>query len=135
MQTTNAKGQLAVNKTELRCVELGFVPSRPLYDSRYDLIIDTGNKLLRVQVKYGGGRSSNSAGSSTVKLDYETRKNQVFTYQQDEVDALIVYLPKVDKLCFFEPKVFVGKRKINIRTEAAKNNQKSKIIAAKDYYW
>lgn len=129
------KGQLAVSKAELRAFELGFIPSRPLYDSRYDLILDDHNKLIRVQVKYGNGKSSNSRGAIVVKLDYENRSKQHFEYNNKEVDALVVYLPKIDRLCFFPVKVFEGKRKLTIRIEDPKINQTKVIIFAKDYYW
>lgn len=133
--TTNVKGQLAVTKTELRALELGFMSSRPIFDGRYDLIIDNKEKLLRIQIKYANGKSSNSSGNVVVKLDYENRVKKHFTYQMNEVDVLIVYIPEVDKLCYFPKDVFVGKRKLNIRLKPAKNNQTKGVIAAKDYYW
>ncbi len=133
--TTNIKGQLAVSKAEMRAFELGFVPSRPLYDSRYDLIIDKDNKLSRIQVKYGDGKSSNSQGAIVVKLDYENRKKENFTYQKSEVDGLIVYIPKIDRLCYFPLEIFEGKRKLTIRLEKPKINQLKRIIFAKDYIW
>ncbi|MEK7111780.1 MAG: group I intron-associated PD-(D/E)XK endonuclease, partial [Patescibacteria group bacterium] len=71
--TTNVKGQLAVSKAELRAFELGYLPCRPLYDSRYDLIIDMHGKLVRAQVKYANGKPSRTAGAVVVKLDYENR--------------------------------------------------------------
>ncbi len=135
MITTNIKGQLAVSKAELRAFELGFIPSRPLYDSRYDLIIDKDNKLSRIQIKYGDGKSSNSQGAIVVKLDYENRKKENFTYQESEVDALVVYIPKIDKLCYFPLEIFEGKRKLTIRLENPKIKQLKKIIFAKDYIW
>lgn len=133
--TTNRKGQLAVSKAEMRAFELDYIPSRPLYDSRYDLIIDKDQKLVRVQVKYGDGKSSNSQGAIVVKLDYENRKKHSFTYQSSEVDALVVYIPKIDKLCYFPLDIFEGKRKLTIRIEKPKINQIKRIIFAKDYYW
>lgn len=133
--TTNIKGQLAVSKAELRAFELGYIPSRPLYDSRYDLIIDSHNKLIRIQVKYGDGKSSNSQGAIVVKLDYENRSKDHFEYKSSEVDALVVYIPKIDKLCYFPLEIFEGKRKLTIRLEKPKINLTKGIIFAKDYYW
>lgn len=133
--TTNIKGQLAVSKAELRAFELGYIPSRPLYDSRYDLIIDKNRKLIRIQVKYGNGKSSNSQGAIVVKLDYENRKKENFTYHNLEVDALVVYIPKIERLCYFPLAIFEGKRKLTIRIEKPKINQVKGIIFAKDYYW
>lgn len=133
--TTNIKGQLAVSKAEIRAFELGYVPSRPLYDSRYDLIIDQNNTLKRIQIKYGDGKSSNSQGAIVVKLDYENRKKNNFTYKKSEVDALVVYIPKIEKLCYFPLEIFEGKRKLTIRIEKPKINQIKGIIFAKDYIW
>jgi hypothetical protein len=133
--TSNIKGQLAISKAELRAIELGYLPSRPVFDARYDLIIDDYKSLYRIQVKYADGKPSQSNGAVVVKLAYENRKKEVYTYQQEEVDGLLVYIPKVDKLCFFQHKVFVGKRNLCIRLEKPKNNQKKGIVFAEDYYW
>ena len=133
--TTNTKGQLAVSKAELRAFELGYLPSRPLFDARYDLIIDDGKRLSRLQVKYADGKPVNTDGAVVVKLEYTNRKKKTYTYRDSEVDALIVYIPKIDKLCFFPKIIFIGKKKLSIRIALSKNNQKKRIIAAKDYYW
>lgn len=133
--TSNIKGQLAVSKTELRALELGYLPSRPLFDTRYDLIIDNHRSLIRAQIKYADGKSSSNSGSAIVKLEYTDRQKKTFTYQNDEVDALIVYIPKINRLCYLPKKLFIGKRKLSIRLSKSKNNQKKGIIAAEDYYW
>ena len=133
--TSNTKGQLAVSKAEIRAFELGYVPCRPLYDARYDLIIDDSKTLQRIQVKYANGQHKLSPGVVIVKLDYENRHKEFKTYQESEVDGLVVYIPKIDKLCFFPHKIFVGKRKLSVRLEKAKTNHKKRIIYAKDYFW
>ena len=133
--TSNMKGQLAVSKTELRALELGFLPSRPLFDTRYDLIIDNHKDLIRAQIKYADGKSSNSSGVVVVKLEYIDRQNVTHTYNESEVDVLIVYIPKIDNLCYLPKELFIGKRKLNIRLFKSKNNQKKGVIAAEDYYW
>lgn len=135
--TTNVKGQLAATKAELRALELGYIPSRPIFNARYDLILDDTetHRLMRVQIKYADAKLSHSDGSVSVKLAYENRKKTRYTYQDSEVDGLIVYIPKIDKLCFFLPKMFVGKERISIRYTKTRNNQKKGIIFAEDYYW
>jgi len=133
--TTNVKGQIAASKAELRALELGYIPSRPVFDARYDLILDDHHKLSKVQIKYADGKMSNSTGAVMVKLGYENRRKQIFAYKESEVDALIVYIPKIDKLCFFPCSVFVGKQKIHVRYVKSKNNQQKGILSAEDYYW
>lgn len=129
------KGQIAATRTELRALELGFVPSRPIFDTRYDLILDNGKKLLRIQIKYADGKPSNSQGAAVVKLAYSNRKKQTYLYRKNEVDGLVVFIPKIDKLCFFPPDVFVGKSRLYIRLNKSRNNQIKGIVHAEDYYW
>lgn len=134
--TTNVKGQIAASKAELRALELGYVPSKPIFDTRYDLILDdSNNHLLRVQIKYADGKLHNSTGSVMVKLGYEDRTKHLYTYQSNEIDGLIVYIPKIDKLCFFPPNVFCSKVKIHVRYQKPKNGQKKGILFAEDYFW
>lgn len=137
MPTSNWKGQIAVSKAQVRAMELGYFPSVPIMDCRYDLVLEDRNgKLWRVQVKYANGKPSTSAGAVIVKLAYETRhRRQVFTYKNSEVDALIVYIPKVDRLCWFPTEAFIDKKALCVRLEPSLNGQKSKIFYASDYFW
>ncbi|MFH1244417.1 MAG: group I intron-associated PD-(D/E)XK endonuclease [bacterium] len=137
MFTSNWKGQLAVSKAQVRAIELGYFPSVPVMDCRYDLVLEDKNfKLWRVQVKYANGKPANAIGSVIVKLAYETRQRRhVYTYSECEVDALVVYIPKIDKLCWFPCTAFVGKKILCVRIEPSLNNQKSKIYYAHDYFW
>ena len=51
-QNTQYIGQLTEQKCFLKCLEQGYLVSKPLFDNaRYDFILDTGTKLLRIQVK------------------------------------------------------------------------------------
>lgn len=70
-----------------------------------------------------------------MKLDYENRSKNHFEYKSSEVDALVVFIPKIDKLCYFPLWIFEGKRKLTIRLEKPKINLTKGIIFAKDYYW
>jgi hypothetical protein len=133
--TTNLKGQLAASKTEIRALELGYIPCKPLFDTRYDLILDDFKRLQRIQIKYADGKSMNSQGAVVVKLAYEDRTKHVYAYSKEEVDGLVVYIPKIDKLCFFPPEVFVGKKRLYIRLTKSKNGQKKGIIQAEKYFW
>lgn len=133
---SNWKGQLAVSKAQVRAIELGYDVSVPIMDYRYDLVLDDGKKLWRVQVKYANRKPTHSTGAVTAQLTYETRgRKRVVTYQESEVDALVVYIPKIDKLCWFTPNLFVGKSGLTIRVDQPINHQKRKIILASDYFW
>jgi len=131
MITTNVKGQIAQSKAELRAIELGFIPSKPIFDARYDLILDNGGELKRVQIKYAGSYRN---GVVVAKLEYNHRNGDRKFYKEDEVDGLIVYIPRLDKLCFFEPEFFIGKSALWIRIEEPKIKNKN-IIFAKNHIW
>jgi hypothetical protein len=58
MRITQKKGDLAVAKAIYSFTNLGYEVSRPLTESApYDLIVDTGDCLYRVQVKYCGAQN------------------------------------------------------------------------------
>jgi len=136
METSNWKGQLAVSKAQVRAIELGYYVSVPLMDYRYDLVLDDGEKLWRVQVKYANRNPSKSTGAVSVNLAYETRgRKKIYTYSDHEVDALVVYIPRIDRLCWFPCRVFTGKKELVVRIEPPLNCQKTKIFYAHDYFW
>mgnify|MGYP001558992536 CR=1 FL=1 len=124
-----------MSKTELRALELGYVVSKPIFDARYDLILDDLKSLKRIQVKYADGKMSNSEGAVRVKLEYQDRTRHTYTYKKTEIDGLVVYIPKINKLCFFPPSVFADKRSLCVRIEPSKNNQSKGILTASDYFW
>lgn len=97
---TRYKGQIAELKACIKALEKGFIISKPVVDSRYDLVIDDGEKLWRVQVKYCDNTESNRGTSASVGLRRWAGSNSKITrnYKASEIDALVVYLPATDKL-------------------------------------
>ena len=135
MHSTHQKGEIAHLKVQLRAAEKGVVLSRPVVDSRYDFILDDGRKLERVQVKYAGGRAPHSQGSVKVNLkSWEGRKLRR-RYCADEVDALLVYIPQLDKVLRFEASVFCERTSLTVRIEPAKNGQTKGTLNAADFVW
>src|SRR5437868_418623 len=128
------KGGIACIKVRLRALDKGadiYVPTTE--HSRYDMVVDWCGKLYRAQIKYAGGVSQKCQGVAVVSLtkgDHGERK-----YTSDEIDALLVYLPAVDKICWFGPEVFHGKSQMYIRYEASRNNQRKGCIHVEDYVW
>lgn len=133
--TSNRKGELAVFKMQIRALELGFIPSIPSIICRYDALIDDGSKVWRVQVKYANGKPSNTSGSVVVKLEYNDRSHHSYTYKDTEVDALVVYIPRIDRLCWFPPSIFSGKKRLSVRISSPVNGQVVGINRAEDYFW
>jgi hypothetical protein len=135
---TNLLGELAVAKVVIRAIEKGFEVSRPLIECRYDLVLDDGERLYRVQVKYAGGEPW--AGRSGV-IGVGLRKwrnggrSVIHHYRASEMDLLLVYIRKLDCILCFGPDVFDGRRELQIRFEPAKNNQKKGCLMAVNHIW
>jgi len=50
--STAQKGEIAMLRVLQRAVERGWLATRPTRDYRYDLVLDDGERVYRVQVKY-----------------------------------------------------------------------------------
>lgn len=131
------KGAITQSKVEIRACEKGYIASKPILEqTRYDLIIDDGTKLLKIQVKYARAKQSGSSGSAVVDFRKTTNNGKCNDgYYKNEIDAVIVYLPQIEKLCFFPIEMIEGKTTLTIRYEKTKSGQCKNIIFADDYLW
>lgn len=134
---TIQKGEIAFLVASRRAVEKDFIVSRPTIPARYDLILDSGGQLYRVQVKYADKMSSNSTGS--VHLDLrrksQSKSARVRLYSVSEVDVLLVYLPTIDKILWFDSDKFDGRQSLTIRYQDTLNGQRARVLFADDYIW
>jgi hypothetical protein len=130
------KAELAHLEVGARALELGVICSWPSVEgTRYDCILDLSGRLLRAQIKYCGCSSVTSSGAIQLRLISNIGHGAARCYSEDEVDALLVYIPSIDKICFFPQEVFCGKTGINIRLEPALNGQKKGCLLAQDFFW
>ena len=90
---------------------------------------------LGIRSKYGNGVSAYASGAVTVCLRKEIRKDRNHPYFADEIDALLVYVPKIDRVCWFGPEVFNGKGALSIRIAPCKNKQVKGCLLAENYLW
>jgi PD-(D/E)XK nuclease superfamily protein len=128
------KGAIAEAAITAAAVELGLVVLRPFPEGRrYDLVIDTGPRLLRVQCKWG-----RLQGSVIVVIlatcRYTPREGYVRTkYTADDVDGIAVYCQRLNR-CFYLPIDDVsGRSSIHLRLVPAANRQKTAINFAEQY--
>lgn len=131
------KGIEAQLKAEIRANELGYIVSKPTTECcRYDMIIDDGTQLRRLQVKYCNTPQSSSEGSVCLNLRKVSNSNKLMPFYTDrEIDGLIVYVKPIDKLCYFSSEFISGKSTITIRYKETKSNQVKNIIYYEDYLW
>jgi hypothetical protein len=133
---TTKKGELACIKFEQRALEKGYVVSRPVLECEYDRVVEIEKKLYRVQIKYAACKSSNSDGAVQANIGKAGLKHGSHKpYDSCDIDAMVVYIPSIDKLCWFDKDVWVCRRMLNIRYKASKNNQTKGCWMAENYFW
>ena len=132
MKDTKHIGDISEAAGVFRLLKKGYSVSKPVGDNqRYDMIVDDGSRLLRVQSK-----NAKIVGDVlNVGLTRVVRENggyKKITYDDSEVDAFIIYSPELDK-CYFVNKSDAPSSAISLRLNEVKSNQQSKIRWAKDY--
>ena len=133
MSQSTLKGAIAECAITAAAVELGFVVLRPLVEGRrYDLVIDTGPSLLRVQCKWGRLRGS----VIVVRLmscrhtpgGYVRRR-----YDASEIEGVAVYCAELRR-CYYLPVARIaGRTELRLRLTPAANNQEVAINFAERY--
>ena len=133
MSETTIKGAIAEAAITAAAVELGFVVLRPLVEGRrYDLVIDTGPALLRVQCKWAPRRGA------VIPVHLSTCRHTPngyvrSTYGADEVDGIGVYCHDL-KACFYLPiEAVAGRKAFSLRLAPAANHQETAINYADQY--
>jgi PD-(D/E)XK endonuclease len=128
------KGAIAEAAVTAAAVELGFVVLRPFPDGRrYDLVIDTGPRLLRVQCKWGRLKKAVIV-VTLATCRYTPREGYVRTkYTAEDIDGIAVYCHDL-KRCFYLPiETVSGRTGIHLRVGPAANNQEAAINFAEQF--
>ena len=94
--TTNQKGLITEIEVALYLIKLGYNVSQPLNaDSRYDLILDTGKQLLRLQVKTAHlsatAQNSISFKCRSITGRKETGVLKTSRYTSEEIDYFATF--------------------------------------------
>jgi hypothetical protein len=135
---TNRLGEYAIAKVVLRAIEKRVVVFKPIIECRVDLVLDDGFKLYRAQVKYAG-RASPKQCRGAVPLGLRKWRNGgrsvTFCYTASEIDVLLVYVRKIDKILWLGPEIFDSRKNLQIRLEPSRNNQMKGCLMAADYIW
>ena len=87
-------------------------------------------------MKYANNETSSAKGSYAARL-YTTSNGKILHrgYKPHEIDALVVYLPCVDALCWFNTNDILGLSQLVIGVELPKNGQRTKDRMYHDYVW
>ena len=132
-RTPSDKGAIAELKIAAAAADLGIVVAWPMMEGRrYDLIFDTGSRLLRVQCKWaprmGDVVRVNTRTSRLTNLGHVRT-----TYSRREIDAVAAYCADLDE-CFLLPIADIdGQSMVRLRLRRARNNQTMGVKMASDY--
>lgn len=98
------KGQIIELKVQIELLRYGFDISIPNYNaSKYDLIADTGEELLRIQIKKSISNSNSSFTFSCTTQNVRSKTKAKYKYTNEDIDYFAtvwkekVYLVPVDE--------------------------------------
>ena len=126
---TNGKGNLSESKVLTAYLEAGFIVSLPFGGGApYDLMVDTGRRILKVQVKTGRLRNG-CILFPTQRFSGHTGKGR--SYSPGEIDIFAVYCPDNERIYILPLGNYPTDGRL--RCSGTKNNQQRKIRWAKDF--
>ena len=99
---TQIQGAITEQRCFLKCIESGFIVSKPLFDNaRYDFLLDTENHIYKIQIKTShyndsktgftfNGYSQHSTGNGNKRMKYT---NQEIDYFMTEFEGQFYLYP------------------------------------------
>jgi len=132
---THLEGDKAELKIASIALDKGYKVSFPFgHNCRYDLILDNGSKLERIQIK--------TTSSYTDVLKVHTRslgkrdgKQIRKLYTSEEIDAIIILDRRTGKCYYLPIRMVEGKDTIILRFIPTKNGQTKSVHYARDFEW
>ena len=96
-------------------------------NTRYDLAVDSGDRLIKLQCKTASLRKNGVLAFNTSSITTKNGKQTKNYYTPNEIDYFMVYSPDLDKVYLIP----FGECKGTLRVEGENNNKNIKW--AKDY--
>lgn len=125
------KGDFSELKVATRLTELGYVVSFPFGDrAPYDLIVDIGGKLSKVQVKHG--RIINGTVLFKTMSVSTLNGKAIINNYNGKVDHIACYCTDNDTCYMISTEKFTVSE-MSLRIDPPKNNMKKGINWSKDY--
>jgi hypothetical protein len=131
--TPSQKGSAAEAEIAAAAIRLRLQVLRPLGEGgRYDLAIDVGEKLLRIQCKWAS-RNGEVLNARCVTSRHTPHGYIRTTYTADEIDAIGAYSPDTDRCYLIPVSEAEGRTVLSFRVGPTRNNQAQLVRWAKDY--
>ena len=132
--STNEKGAIAEAMILAEATRYGIDVYRPVVDGgRADLIFDLGDRLERIQCKWGRVVGDVIVVRTGTCRHSPTRGYVRSTYAADEIDAFCFYVGELNR-CYYVPiSLVAGKFDLHLRLTPARNNQRVGVTMAADH--
>ena len=133
--STNRKGGIAETAIAAAATKLGVPVLRPVVEhSRYDLAFEVGDRIFRVQCKWGALCHDGAIVRISLTSSWRTpRGYERRYYSEREIDLVAVYCEELDR-CYLLPSTLVaGRRSIDLRVKPPKNGQRACLNLAVDF--
>jgi hypothetical protein len=126
-----ATGEMSEAAVTYHLVRAGFELAKPLGDNaRYDLILELGDRLVRVQVKTGRLRADGAILFPTCSS--QAHRGRGTTAYRGQCELFAVYCPETDDT-YLLPVDAAGMRSCSLRVRPARNSQARGVRWAADY--
>jgi hypothetical protein len=130
---SKSKGNLGEIKVASEFIKYGCMVSFPFGDNaRYDLIVDDGSSLKKVQVKYANSKSKEKSWRCFCVSSKNHTTNKKLNKYKDDVDIMAFYIPEIDKCIMFNIDEIGDKSTIYVRENIPLNNQ-SNVVYISDH--
>jgi prevent-host-death family protein len=133
--TSNRNGAIAEMKIATAAIELGIPVLRPMTEhGRYDLAFELGDRILRVQCKWGALEDDGSVIKVNLQTCRHTPSGYVYgSYSADEIDLVAVYCAGLDRCYLLPISLVAGRRAIHLRLTPPRNGQRACINREVDF--
>ncbi len=130
---TSQKGAIAETEIAAAATRLQLPVLRPVAEGgRYDIVIDLGTRLLRVQCKWAS-RLGDILNVRCATSRHTPRGYVKTTYSANEVDAIAAYSSDTDRCYLIPIDGVAGMAIVSLRLAPTRNNQATNIRWARDY--
>ena len=131
---SKTKGNLGEIAVAHEFMKWGCTVSFPFGDNaRYDLVIDDGKALKRVQVKYTDCKSENNSWVCRCVSSKNHTTNKKLDKYTNDVDIMAYYISELDICIMFTIDEIKDKSVICIREDYPNSGQKKGIVLIKDH--
>jgi prevent-host-death family protein len=133
--STNQKGGIAETAITAAAYALDIPVLRPVVEhARYDLAFEIGDRIFRVQCKWGSLDKDGAVIKVSLQSNYLTPAGYVRnSYTPDEIDLVAVYCGELRRCYLLPSSLACGRTSIFLRLAPPKNGQRACLNRAVDF--